>query len=154
MEQLQGLTEQFSRLATAFAAYAWGPWLLVLLLGGGAFFLLYTRFTPFRHIPHALAILRGKYDSPDDPGDITHFQALSSALAGTIGMGNIAGVALAIAIGGPGAIFWNIVPELLFVAGVVVFFAAAGSGEVKQIGQVIMLGGLFLGVRQGRGIGG
>ena len=110
------MIEQFQSLATAFAQYAWGPWLLVLLLGGGAFFLIYTRFVPFRHIPHAFAILRGKYDSPDDPGDLTHFQALSSALAGTIGMGNIAGVALAIAIGGPGAIFWMWMTAVLGVA--------------------------------------
>jgi AGCS family alanine or glycine:cation symporter len=116
VEQFQRLATAFSELATAFAGYAWGPWLLVLLLGGGAFFVLYTRFAPFRHMPHAIAILRGKYDSPDDPGDITHFQALSSALAGTIGMGNIAGVALAIAIGGPGAIFWMWMTAILGIA--------------------------------------
>ena len=110
------MLEHFNNLATAFASYAWGPWLLVLLLGGGAFFLIYTRFIPFRHIPHAIDILRGKYDSADDPGDITHFQALSSALAGTIGMGNVAGVALAIAIGGPGAIFWMWMTAILGVA--------------------------------------
>ncbi|GAB4237432.1 MAG: sodium:alanine symporter family protein [Ekhidna sp.] len=61
---------------------------------------------PFRFFTHAINVLRGKYDSPDDPGDINHFQALSGALAATIGMGNISGVALAIAAGGPGAIFW------------------------------------------------
>ena len=87
------MLEQFQDLARAFADLAWGPWLLVLLLGGGGFFLVYMRFAPFRHMDHAVDILRGKFDSPDDPGDITHFQALSSALAGTIGMGNIAGVA-------------------------------------------------------------
>ncbi|MDZ7669898.1 MAG: alanine/glycine:cation symporter family protein [Gammaproteobacteria bacterium] len=110
------MLEQFQGLAKAFADYAWGPWLLVLLLGGGFFFLLYSRFVPFRHMPHAIDILRGKYDSPDDPGDINHFQALSSALAGTIGMGNIAGVALAIAIGGPGAIFWMWMTAVLGIA--------------------------------------
>jgi AGCS family alanine or glycine:cation symporter len=110
------MIEQFQNLAKAFADYAWGPWLLVLLLGGGGFFLLYTRFVPFRHLPHAIAILRGKYDKPDDPGDITHFEALSSALAGTIGMGNIAGVALAITIGGPGAIFWMWMTAILGIA--------------------------------------
>lgn len=110
------MIEQFQALARAFAEYAWGPWLLVLLLGGGFFFLLYSRFAPFRHLPHAVDIIRGKFDSPDDPGDITHFQALSSALAGTIGMGNIAGVALAIAIGGPGAIFWMWMTAILGIA--------------------------------------
>lgn len=98
--------EQFQSLATAFSQYAWGPWLLVLLLGGGLFFLLYSGFAPFRYLPHAGALLMGRYDSSDDPGEISHFQALSSALAGTVGMGNIGGVALAITVGGPGAIFW------------------------------------------------
>lgn len=110
------MIEQFNALAQGFADLAWGPWLLVLLLGGGAFFLIYTRFAPFRHMGHAVDILRGRFDSPDDPGDITHFQALSSALAGTIGMGNIAGVALAIAIGGPGAIFWMWMTAILGIA--------------------------------------
>ncbi|MBC8190944.1 MAG: alanine:cation symporter family protein [Candidatus Marinimicrobia bacterium] len=84
----------------------WGTPLLVLLLGGGLFFTFYSRFTPFRFFRHAFMILLGKYDSEDDPGDISHFQALSSALAGTVGMGNISGVAIAIHTGGPGAIFW------------------------------------------------
>jgi alanine or glycine:cation symporter, AGCS family len=110
------MIEAFQDLASAFAAYAWGPWLLVLLLGGGAFFLIFTRFVPFRHLPHAIALLRGKYDDPDDPGEVNHFQALSSALAGTIGMGNIAGVALAIVIGGPGAIFWMWMTAILGIA--------------------------------------
>jgi len=86
--------------------FIWGPPLLVLLLGGGSFFLVYSRFLPFRYLRHAVNVLRGKYDDPDDPGEINHFEALSGALAATIGMGNISGVALAIAAGGPGAIFW------------------------------------------------
>ncbi|MBC6426399.1 MAG: alanine:cation symporter family protein [Ekhidna sp.] len=86
--------------------FIWGPPLLILLLGGGFFFLIYSRFIPFRYLRHAINVLRGKYNNPDDPGDINHFQALSGALAATIGMGNISGVALAIATGGPGAIFW------------------------------------------------
>ena len=89
-----------------FAKYAWGPWLLFLLLGGGCFFLFYSRFLPFLHFRHAIEILSGKFDNPSDKGDITHFQALSSALAGTIGVGNIGGVAVAIQAGGPGAVFW------------------------------------------------
>lgn len=98
--------EQIEQLIIAFADAAWGPWLLILLLGGGLFFLAYSRLLPFFYVKHAINIIRGKYDSPDDTGDISHFQALSSALAGTIGMGNIAGVAIAISLGGPGAIFW------------------------------------------------
>ena len=98
--------QQIEKIIIGFADVAWGPWLLVLLLGGGAFFLCYSRFLPFRFIRHAIAILRGKYDDPSDPGDISHFAALSSALAATIGVGNIAGVAVAVTVGGPGAIFW------------------------------------------------
>ncbi len=99
LETLHTLTSRMSELA-------WGPWLLVLLLGGGCFFLIYSRFLPFRYLGHAIDLLRGRYNDELDPGQITHFQALSAALAGTIGMGNIGGVALAIHIGGPGAIFW------------------------------------------------
>jgi AGCS family alanine or glycine:cation symporter len=89
-----------------FANYAWGPWLLILLVGGGIFFLFYSRFIPFRYFKHGVDILRGKYDDPNDTGDISHYKALSSALAGTVGMGNISGVAIAIYTGGPGTIFW------------------------------------------------
>jgi alanine or glycine:cation symporter, AGCS family len=110
------MIEQFQLLATAFSQYAWGPWLLILLLGGGGFFLIYTRFVPFRYLSHAGALLLGRYNKADDPGQISHFQALSAALAGTIGMGNIAGVALAIAIGGPGAIFWMWMTAILGIA--------------------------------------
>ncbi|WP_258103191.1 sodium:alanine symporter family protein [Marinoscillum sp. MHG1-6] len=90
----------------AAANFVWGTPLLILLLGGGTFFMVYSRFLPFRYLGHAINVLRGKYDDKDDPGEINHFQALSGALAATIGMGNISGVAVAIATGGPGAIFW------------------------------------------------
>lgn len=88
------------------AAFAWGTPLVVLILGGGLYFLWLSGFLPFRYLGHSVGLLSGRYDRADDPGDITHFQALSSALAGTIGMGNIAGVAVAITVGGPGAVFW------------------------------------------------
>lgn len=90
----------------AFANMAWGMPLLVLLVGGGIFFTLYSRFLPFFYFRHAINVLRGKYDDPDDPGEISHFQALSGAIAATVGMGNISGVAVAIISGGPGALFW------------------------------------------------
>ncbi|MEM0941171.1 MAG: amino acid carrier protein [Bacteroidota bacterium] len=96
--------------------FIWGPPLLILVLGGGFYFLLYSRFLPFRYLRHAVNILRGKYDNVEDPGDINHFEALSGALAATIGMGNISGVALAIAAGGPGAIFWMWVSAILGMA--------------------------------------
>ncbi len=94
----------------------WGTPLLILLLGGGTYFLLYSRLLPFRYIRHAMDILSGKFDNPDEPGQINHYQALSTALAATIGMGNISGVAVAISTGGPGAIFWMWVSAFFGVA--------------------------------------
>ncbi|MBT8270498.1 MAG: alanine:cation symporter family protein [Flavobacteriaceae bacterium] len=98
--------EKIDQLIADFASAVWGLPLLVLLVGGGLYLLIRSRFLPFQFIGHAIQVLRGKYDDPDDPGQISHFQALSTALSSTIGMGNIAGVAVAITIGGPGAVFW------------------------------------------------
>ncbi len=101
------------RIITGFSDLAWGTPLLLLLLGGGLFFLVYSRLLPIRYFRHAISILLGKYDDPDEPGQINHYQALSTALAATVGMGNITGVALAITMGGPGAIFWMWVSAIL-----------------------------------------
>src|SRR5690554_6636298 len=98
--------EQLNQLISDFASYAWGLPLLILLIGGGLYLLILSGFLPFRYLGHAFQVLRGKYDNPNDSGEITHFQALTTALSSTIGMGNIAGVAVAISIGGPGAVFW------------------------------------------------
>ena len=97
----------------SLAGFLWGTPLVVLLLGGGIFFAAYSRMVPILYFKHGIDILLGKYDSDDDPGQITHFEALSSALAGTVGMGNIAGVAVAIHTGGPGAVFWMWVTAIL-----------------------------------------
>lgn len=99
-----------------FASFVWGLPLLILLTGGGLYLLIYSKFLPFRYLGHSLSVLRGKYDNPNDPGEINHFKALSTALASTIGMGNIAGVAVAIAIGGPGAMFWLWISALIGMA--------------------------------------
>ncbi|MGQ3677813.1 MULTISPECIES: alanine/glycine:cation symporter family protein [Tenacibaculum] len=93
-------------LVTQFSSWVWGIPLLILLIGGGLYLFVYSGLIPFRYIGHAIAILRGKYDKADSPGDLSHYEALSSAIAATVGMGNISGVAIAIATGGPGAIFW------------------------------------------------
>lgn len=98
--------EGLNDFLAAFSGFMWGTPLLVLLLGGGAWFMVYSRFLPFAWFGHAINVLRGKYDDPNDPGDINHFQALASAIAATVGMGNISGVAVAITLGGPGALFW------------------------------------------------
>ena len=84
----------------------WGTPLVALLLGGGCFFVIASRALPYRYMGHAIAILRGRYDTPDANGEISHQQALAAALSNTMGLGNIAGVALAIVAGGPGAVFW------------------------------------------------
>lgn len=99
-----------------FASFIWGLPLIILLIGGGFYLLVISKFLPFRFLVHAVQVLRGKYDNPDDPGEISHFQALATALAATVGMGNIAGVAVAIAIGGPGAIFWMWVSAVIGMA--------------------------------------
>ncbi len=96
----------FSRFWAGAVDLAWGPPLVVLLIGAGLYFTIISRFLPFRALRHSYDILRGKYDHERDPGEITHFQALTSALSATIGMGNISGVAIAITLGGPGAVFW------------------------------------------------
>ena len=108
--------DKLNEILVAFGDFAWGPPLLVLLLGGGLFFLIYSRLIPFRYFRHAIQILRGKYDDPNDPGDIDHYEALSTALAATVGVGNISGVAVAITLGGPGAIFWMWVSAMVGMA--------------------------------------
>ncbi len=81
-------------------------WFMVLLIGTGLFFTIYLGFPQIRYFRHAIRITKGKYDHSHDVGDTSHFQALSTALSGTVGTGNIAGVALAIHLGGPAALFW------------------------------------------------
>ena len=94
----------------------WGAPLLILLLGGGLFLFFYSRLIPLKYMGHGLKVLRGKYDNPDEPGQISHYQAVSTALAATVGMGNISGIAIAIATGGPGAVFWMWISALIGVS--------------------------------------
>ena len=120
------------------ANFVWGTPVLILLLGGGLYFLLYSRLVPLRYFGHALGILSGKYDDPNEPGQLKHYQALSTALAGTVGMGNVSGVAVAITMGGPGAIFWMWISALLgvstkfFTCSLAVMFRGKDSaGEIQ-----------------------
>ncbi|GMN11089.1 sodium:alanine symporter family protein [Croceitalea sp. MTPC9] len=96
--------------------WIWDLPLLILLVGGGIYLLLYSRFLPFKHFWHAIAVLRGKYDSKASVGQISAFRALSTALSSTLGMGNISGVAIAIGMGGPGALFWMWISALIGMA--------------------------------------
>lgn len=99
------MTELLKWIESA-TAVLWSQPTLYLLLGAGFLFTVWTRLGQLRIVAHGLQVIRGKYDDPDDPGAINHFQALSAALSATIGLGNIGGVAIAIALGGPGALFW------------------------------------------------
>ena len=110
------IIELMSRGLESTSNWLWGFPLLYLLIGGGIYFSIYSRFAPFFYLRHSIQILRGKYNNPNDPGQINHFQALCSALSGTVGMGNITGVAVAIIQGGPGALFWMWVCALLGMA--------------------------------------
>ncbi|MCW4466277.1 alanine:cation symporter family protein [Glutamicibacter sp. MNS18] len=89
------------------------PLLIIWVIGAGVFMTCFTGFRAFRQLPHSLAIIRGKFNRHTDPGEVTSFQALATELSGTVGLGNIAGVAVAIAIGGPGASLWIIIAGLL-----------------------------------------
>jgi len=84
------------------------PLIVLVLLLGSVFFTVFHGWLNFRGFRHAIDVTRGRYDNPDDPGEISHFQALTSALSATVGLGNIAGVAVAIQLGGPGAVVWMI----------------------------------------------
>ena len=88
------------------------PFVLIWLFFGALFFTVYFRFVNIRAFRHALDVVRGKYDDPSHEGEVSHFQALTAALSGTVGVGNIAGVAVAVSLGGPGATFWMIIAGL------------------------------------------
>ncbi|MCI4009939.1 alanine/glycine:cation symporter family protein [Brevibacterium sp. ZH18] len=89
------------------------PFVVLWLVAAALIFSVYFGFVQFRGFKLSLDVVRGKFSSKDDPGEITHFQALASALSGTVGLGNIAGVGVAVALGGPGATFWMIIAGLL-----------------------------------------
>ncbi len=92
------------------------PWIVAWLVIAATIFTLYFAFIQFRAFPHSIALVKGDYSDPDDAGEVSHFQALATALSGTVGLGNIAGVAVAVGIGGPGATFWMILAGLMGMA--------------------------------------
>ena len=89
------------------------PFIVIWLILGAVTFTVVMRFVNVRGFKHAIQLVQGKYDDPDNPGEVSHFQALTTALSATVGLGNIAGVAIAISIGGPGATLWMIIAGLL-----------------------------------------
>lgn len=96
-----------------FASVGGVPFIVLWLITGAVVCTLWMRFVNVRAFRHAIECVRGRYDRPDEPGEVTHRQALASALSGTVGLGNIAGVAIAVSAGGPGATFWMVVAGLL-----------------------------------------
>lgn len=106
--------QQFHAILSSIdAAIGGSQWFVYFLLGTGLFFTIYLGFPQIRFFKHAFQIVRGKFDDKEDRGDTSHFQALTTALSGTVGTGNIAGVALAIHLGGPAALFWMLVTAML-----------------------------------------
>ncbi|MCW8980597.1 MAG: alanine:cation symporter family protein [Altibacter sp.] len=136
--------ELLDKIFASSSHYAWEG-LLFLLIGGGLYLIFKIRFLPFRYLVHAIAILRGCYDNESDAGEISHFQALTTALSATVGMGNIAGVAVAIAIGGPGAVFWMWVSAVIgmstkfFTATLAVLFRGKDSNGELQGGPMYFI---------------
>lgn len=118
-------------------------------MGGGLYLLIRIRFLPFRYLFHAIAVLRGKYDDDKDEGQLSHFQALTTALSATVGMGNIAGVAVAITLGGPGAVFWMWVSAVIgmstkyFTATLAILYRGKDStGEIQGGPMYFIMEGL------------
>ena len=100
------MLQQIEQWTANFVGVVWGVPLVIMLVGSGVFFTVYFGFPQLRFFKHAIDITFGKYDKPGDKGEISHFQALCAALSATVGLGNIAGVAVAVSLGGPGAVFW------------------------------------------------
>ena len=113
IQAIGGAIDSFLSVAVG---YVWGLPLVILLAGSGFLLSILLKGIQWKGFYHAIQVIAGKYDKKDDPGEITHFQALSAALAATVGLGNIAGVAVAIKMGGPGATFWMILLGLLGMA--------------------------------------
>ena len=103
------------------------PLIVLVLLVGAITFTFYFGFINVRGFKHSIEIIKGKYDNPKDTGQISHFQALTSALSATIGLGNIAGVAIAVTLGGAGAVFW-----MIFIA----FFSMSAKFVSCTLGQL------------------
>ena len=147
--------ENINQILSQIVAFMWGLPLVVLLVGGGLFFVFHSGFKPYLYLKHALAITLGKVDDDEaknqqSQGDVSHFQALMLALSGTLGLGNISGVAVAITLGGAGAIFWMWVTALVGVA--TKFYTASLAVKYRGLDQNGHLqGGPMYVIREGLG---
>ncbi len=133
------------KIISEISSFVWGFPLIIILIGGGLYLLIISRFIPFKYFFHAIDIIRGKFDDKKSDGEISHFQALTTALSATVGMGNIAGVAVAISIGGPGAIFWMWISGLIgmstkfFTSALAVMYRGVDSAGNKQGGPMYFI---------------
>jgi AGCS family alanine or glycine:cation symporter len=154
--------DSLTQYSEKFVGFVWGygadflggvPLLVLILLLAGLFFTLIYRIPQIRHLKHAIEVTAGKYDKPEDKGEISHFQALCAALSATIGLGNIAGVAVAIAVGGPGAVFWMWLAALLGAA--TKFTSISLSLIYREVrtedGETVVNGGPMYTIKQGLG---
>ncbi|WP_209506062.1 MULTISPECIES: alanine/glycine:cation symporter family protein [unclassified Ruegeria] len=117
------INQAFANLTGPFVSFIFAPlpgtsfpWIVMWLVIAATVFTLYFAFVQMRFFSHAISLVKGDYSDPNDAGEVSHFQALATALSGTVGLGNIAGVAVAVGIGGPGATFWMILAGLLGMA--------------------------------------
>ena len=136
---------EFDKIISDISSFVWGYPLLFILIGGGLYLLFVSKFLPFKYFFHAIDIVRGKFNDKKSDGEISHFQALTTALSATVGMGNIAGVAVAISIGGPGAIFWMWVSGIIgmstkfFTSALAVMYRGLDSAGKKQGGPMYFI---------------
>ena len=136
---------EFDKIISDISSFVWGYPLLFILIGGGLYLLFVSKFLPFKYFFHAIDIVRGKFNDKKSDGEISHFQALTTALSATVGMGNIAGVAVAISIGGPGAIFWMWVSGIIgmstkfFTSALAVMYRGVDSAGNKQGGPMYFI---------------
>ena len=119
----QKVNETFANFTGPFVSFIFAPipgtgfpWIVMWLVIAASVFTIYFAFVQIRFFGHSIALVKGDYSDPNDAGEVSHFQALATALSGTVGLGNIAGVAVAVGIGGPGATFWMILAGLLGMA--------------------------------------
>ena len=136
---------EFDKIILETSSFVWGYPLLFIFIFGGLYLLFISKFIPFTYFFHAIDIILGKFNDKKSDGEISHFQALSTALSATIGMGNIAGVAVAISIGGPGAIFWMWISAIIgmstkfFTSALAVMYRGNDSSGTKQGGPMYFI---------------